>query len=191
MRGAGFVLAGGRSSRMGQNKARLKVGSRYLVEVVAHTVAAVTGSVTLIGDPSSFADLTLECLPDLRPGLGPLGGLEAALASNRGELNLVLGCDMPDIQPTDLKRLLDVAAETSALCTVAVDSAGHRHPRCAVYHRNALPLVRAALDTRRLRLLHLVEELKAVEVHIHSLLSNLNTPEQWTAWKKAAAQQPV
>ena len=188
MRVAGFVLVGGRSSRMGQDKARLKVGSRYLVEVVAQAVAAVTASPTLIGDPAAFSDLPLECLPDLRPGLGPLGGLEAALASNRGELNLVLGCDMPDIQPNDLKRLLTVAAETGALCAVAVDAESRRHPLCAVYHRNALPFVRAALDTRRLRLLDLVEELKAVEVHIHSALSNLNTPEQWVAWQ---ATQPV
>jgi molybdopterin-guanine dinucleotide biosynthesis protein A len=173
---------------MGQDKARLKVGSRYLVEVVAHTVAAVTGSVTLIGDPLSFSDLPLACLPDLRPGLGPLGGLETALASNRGEFNLVLGCDMPDIQSSDLKRLLKVAAETSALCTVAVDTEGRRHPLCALYHRNALPFVRAALDARRLRLLDLVEELKAVDVHIHSALSNLNTPELWAAWQAA---QPV
>ncbi len=188
MRGAGFVLAGGRSSRMRQDKARLKVGSRYLVEVVAHAVATITGSVTLIGDPSSFADLPLECLPDLRPGLGPLGGLEAALASHRGEFNLVLGCDMPDIQSSDLQQLLAAAHETSALCTVAVDTTGHRHPLCAVYHRNALPFVRTALDTRRLRLLDLVEELKAVDVRIHSVLTNLNTPEQWAAWQAA---QPV
>jgi len=188
MRAAGFVLAGGRSSRMRQDKARLKVGSRYLVEVVARALAEATGSVTLIGDPSSFADLPLECLPDVRPGLGPLGGLEAVLASDRAEFNLVLGCDMPDIQSSDLKRLLAVAEETGALCAVAMDTEGRRHPLCAVYHRNALPFVRAALDTHRLRLLDLVEELKAVDVHIHSALSNLNTPEQWAAWQAA---QPV
>jgi molybdopterin-guanine dinucleotide biosynthesis protein A len=49
-------------------------------------------------------------------------------------------------------------------------------------------LVRAALDAGRLRLLELVEELEAVEVRIDSVLSNLNTPEEWAAWQ---AKQPA
>jgi molybdopterin-guanine dinucleotide biosynthesis protein A len=188
MQAAGFVLVGGRSSRMGQDKARLKIGSRLLVEVIASAVAEVTGSVTLIGDPASFSDLRFECLPDLRPGLGPLGGLETALASDRSELNLVVGCDMPDIQSADLSRLLVVASERGALCTLATDASGRKQPLCAVYRRGALPFVGAALDGGRLRLLDLVEELKAVDVRIHSVLINLNTPEQWAAWQ---THQPV
>ena len=185
---AGFVLVGGRSVRMGEDKARLRVDSRFLVEVVANAVEQAAGSVTLIGHPESFADLRFECLPDVRTGLGPLAGLEAALASERAELNLVAGCDMPDIRSSDLLSLLTVASEKKALCTVARDASGRRHPLCAVYHNEALPFVRAALDAGRLRLLHLVEELKAVEVRIDSVLTNLNTPEQWAAWQAA---QPV
>ena len=188
MHAAGFVLAGGRSARMRQDKARLQIGSRFLVEVVAHAVVQAAGNVTLIGNPALFSDLPFPCLPDLRPGLGPLAGLEAALSSTPSEWNLVLGCDMPDIQSGDLAQLLAVAAETGALCTLATDATGRRHPLCAVYRRDSLRAVAAALDAGRLRLLDLVEELKAVEVRLHSALSNLNTPEQWSAWKAA---QPV
>ncbi len=173
---------------MGQNKARLRVDSRLLVEVVARAVASAAGSVTLVGNPASFADLPFECLPDLRPGLGPLAGLEAALAAGRSELNLVVGCDMPDIQSADLARLFAAAAATGALCTLATDLQGRKHPLCAVFHSDSLRFVRAALDAGRLRLLDLVEELKAVEVRIDSALTNLNTPEQWAAWQAA---QPV
>jgi molybdopterin-guanine dinucleotide biosynthesis protein A len=187
-RAAGFVLVGGRSVRMGEDKARLRVDSRFLVEVVASAVEQAAGSVTLIGHPESFTDLRFECLPDVRTGLGPLAGLEAALASERAELNLVAGCDMPDIRSSDLLSLLTVASEKKALCTLARDAGGRRHPLCAVYHSEALPFVRAALDAGRLRLLQLVEELKAVEVRIDSALTNLNTPEQWVAWQAA---QPV
>jgi molybdopterin-guanine dinucleotide biosynthesis protein A len=68
---------------------------------------------------------------------------------------------------------------------LAADASGRKHPLCAVYQRDALRFVRAALDAGRLRLLDLVEELKAVEVRIDSVLSNLNTPEQWAAWRAA------
>lgn len=182
---AGFVLTGGRSSRMGENKARLKLGPHFLVELVAHTVRETIGNVTLVGNPLAFADLPFECLPDAQPGFGPLSGLETALASHRAELNLLTGCDMPDLKTTDLTQLLTAATQNNALCTLARDANGRRHPLCAVYRTEALPYVQNALAARRLRLFSLVEELEAEDVQIDSVLHNLNTPEQWTAWKKA------
>jgi molybdopterin-guanine dinucleotide biosynthesis protein A len=170
---------------MGQNKARLRVSSHFLVEVVAAEVAKVTGSVALVGNPALFDDLPLECIADLRPGLGPLAGLEAALSSGRGEFNLILACDMPGIQSSHLKQLLNRATQTGALCTLASEANGRKHPLCAVYRSEALALVRAALDARRLRLLDLVEELRAVDVCFETGLINLNTPEQWAAWQSA------
>ena len=187
-RTAGFVLVGGRSSRMGTEKARLKVGTEFLVETVARKVAEAAGTVTLVGNPEAFLDLPFACVPDTRPGLGPIAGLEAALATGQAELNLVTGCDMPDLRASDLTRLLAEAESNTALCTLARDRRDRSHPLCAVYRREALPVVRAALDAGRLRLLALVEELRAVEVRIDSVLSNLNTPEQWAAWQ---AEQPV
>jgi molybdenum cofactor guanylyltransferase len=185
MRVAGFVLVGGRSSRMGRDKARLKVDSRFLVEVVASTVARVTGGVTLVGNPQDFSDLPYECLADLRPGLGPLAGLETVLQSGRADFNVVAGCDMPGIQSADLARLLAVCRQTQSLCTLARDGGGREHPLCAVYRSACLPFVRAALDARRLRLLDLVKDLGALEVPIDSVLSNLNTPEELAAWQAA------
>jgi molybdenum cofactor guanylyltransferase len=185
MQAAGFVLAGGKSSRMGQNKARLRIDSQFLVEVVARAVADATGNVALVGDPSAFGDLPIECLPDLRPGLGPLAGLETLLASGRAEFNVVVGCDMPGVKSADLARLLAVCEQTGSLCGMAVDLSGRKHPLCAVYRRSCLPFVQSALDGGRLRLLDLVEELKAVEVRSDSILSNVNTPEQWAAWQAA------
>ena len=183
MHAAGFVLVGGQSSRMGQDKARLKVDSRLLVELVASAVAQAAGSVALVGNPRAFEDLPFECLPDLRPGLGPLAGLEAALASRRAEFNVVAGCDMPGIKPAILARLLVLCVETGALCTLMRDASGRRHPLCAVYSSDCLPFVRRALDAGRLRLLDLVEELKAVELPSDSVLDNLNTPDQWASWQ--------
>jgi molybdopterin-guanine dinucleotide biosynthesis protein A len=182
---AGFVLTGGRSSRMGENKARLQIGKHFLVELIANTVREATGNITLIGNPQAFADLPFECLPDAQPALGPLAGIETALASYRSELNLITGCDMPDLKSTDLAHLITAAAESKSLCTLTRDANGRRHPLCAVYRTEALPFIQKALSDNRLRLLSLVEELKAEEVQIDSVLQNLNTPEQWAAWKKA------
>ncbi len=117
MQAAGFVLVGGRSSRMGQDKAFLMWNSRPLVADVAEKAASVAGNVVLIGERARYRNLGLECLPDLRPGMGPLGGIETALKSGRGEFNLILACDMPGLRSEWLYALLEKAQQTDALCT--------------------------------------------------------------------------
>src|SRR5438270_145203 len=71
---AGYVLVGGRSSRMGHDKARLRLPAHHLllVESVAAKVQKVAGNVTLIGNSAAYRDLALECLPDLPRGIGVL-----------------------------------------------------------------------------------------------------------------------
>jgi molybdopterin-guanine dinucleotide biosynthesis protein A len=183
MRAAGFVLVGGHSVRMGRDKARLSTASGLLLENVAARVLEAAGSVALVGQPERYADLPFDRLADARPGLGPLAGLEAALASRRGDLNLVLACDMPDLPLPWLERLLATARESEDLCVIARDSAGRLHPLCGVYKTACLPLVREALDEGRLRLLDLVANLRAAEIAVPGTIGNLNTPEQWAGWQ--------
>lgn len=178
MQAAGFVLVGGRSSRMGRDKARLQIGSGLLVEDVAAKVANAAARVALVGPPERYVDLPFECLADLRPQCGPLGGIETALAADYGELNLVTGCDMPDLAPEWLQELVSTARRTHALCVVTRDGAGKIHPLCAVYRRECLPLVRGAIDAGKLKLFDFLKELAAVEVHTAAIIGNLNTPQQ-------------
>jgi molybdopterin-guanine dinucleotide biosynthesis protein A len=181
MQAAGFVLVGGRSSRMGQDKALLQWNSHPLVEEVAARVRDVAGNVALVGAPGRYQALGLECLPDLRPGLGPLAGIEAALASGRGELNLVVACDMPGLESRWLRTLLECAEQNDALCTLLRDSAGIAHPLCAVYRRACLPVVQRLLRANRLKAQDAARQLNAVMVDIDAELPNINTPEEWRA----------
>jgi molybdopterin-guanine dinucleotide biosynthesis protein A len=181
MQAAGFVLVGGRSSRMGQDKARLRIGTRLLVEDIAGKVADATGRVTLVGPPERYADLAFECLPDLRHGLGPLAGIETALASGYGDLNLITGCDMPDLATEWLEKLVTVARRTRALCVVTRDAAGKVHPLCAVYRTQCLPFVRRALAARQLKLFDFIRGLPVIQMHASQVIGNLNTPQELAA----------
>ena len=182
MQTAGFVLVGGRSSRMGRDKARLRIGSKLLVEDIAAKVANATTRMALVGSPERYADLPFECLADLHLQLGPLAGIETALAADYGELNLITGCDMPDLAPEWLRQLVLTARRTRALCVVTADAAGKIHPLCAVYRTECLPLVRRALDAGRLKLLDFLSELAAVEMKTDAIIGNLNTPQQLAAY---------
>ena len=181
MQAAGFVLVGGRSSRMGQDKARLRIGSGLLVEEIAAKVAHAASRVVLVGPPERYGDIPFECLADVRPHLGPLAGIETALAADYGELNLITGCDMPDLATEWLEEMVFIARRTGALCIVTRDGAGKIHPLCAVYRSECLPLVRRALDRGQLKLLDFVKELRATEMHTAAVIGNLNTPQQLAA----------
>ena len=188
MRAAGFVLVGGRSSRMGQDKALLQGRSGLLVEEVSEQVRAAAGSVALIGDPQRYQRLGYECLPDRHPGLGPLAGIEAALLSGRGDRNLIVACDMPGLRSAWLHRLLAESAETGSPCTVLLDGKGVMQPLCAVYRSGCLPAIQSAVRERRLKLLNVVDELSPRTMAISQPVFNVNTPEEWAAWQDAEAR---
>lgn len=136
----GFVLAGGKSSRMGADKAFLDFGGQTLLDRALAVTAAVCGNVTIVGDPSKFAGYAEEkygmAVPDIFPGCGPLGGIHAALVHSPAELNLMLAVDMPFVAAELLEFLFATAGDRNnhAMITVPRTARGFQ-PLCAVYRR--------------------------------------------------------
>jgi molybdopterin-guanine dinucleotide biosynthesis protein A len=133
-----FVLAGGRSTRMGQDKALLQVAGRSLLQLALDKLRALTlNAAPRIAAARSDLLSHAEAVPDLHPGCGPLSGIEAALAASTQQLNLFLPVDMPLLPGQFLDWMLLRAETTGALMTVPRIS-GLPQPLCAVYHRNLL-----------------------------------------------------
>jgi molybdopterin-guanine dinucleotide biosynthesis protein A len=167
---------------MGRDKARLPLKSSLLIEDVTAKLGFVAQNVALIGESQRYRDLPFECLDDLRPGLGPLAGIETALASGRGELNLIVACDMPNIQIDWLRDLVRRAMNHESDCVVCRDTSGAVHPLCGIWRRTCLPRVSSALERGRLRVLELLQELNAVYLPVGASIHNVNTPEEWETW---------
>jgi len=188
MNSAGFVLAGGRSARMGTDKALLPWRGRTLIEHVAGVVRASAGSVTLIGPPDRYGSLGLPVEPDAVPGRGPLGGILTALAITAAEWNLVVACDMPALTAPFLESLLEAAKESGGGCLVPVPPYGRSQPLCAVYRRTILPAVRQAVEERRLKMTEALASLGAVyhAVSGEEFFLNMNTPKEFLTHREAA-----
>ena len=184
MRAAGWVLTGGKSSRMGTDKALLEYAGTALVAHIAEALGAVADPVMLVGEPTRYGHLPWRCLEDVRPGLGPLSGLETALAQTGTEWNFVAGCDMPALPEPVLAAMRERACRSDAKCVAVRDGTGRVHPLLAMYRASCLGSIRRALDEGRLRLTALLHELSPEIVQVHSAVANVNTPEEWARWLK-------
>ena len=139
----GFLLAGGKSSRMGAgiDKAWLEFGGQTLLDRALTVMGAVCDSVRIVGDPAKFAQYGSTdygpakygpVVADMFPGCGPLAGIHAALAHSSAELNLVLAVDMPFVSRELLAFLFAAAENSDAIVTVPRTNKGLQ-PLCAVY----------------------------------------------------------
>ncbi|WP_068497384.1 molybdenum cofactor guanylyltransferase [Paenibacillus kribbensis] len=116
----GIIVAGGRSSRMGQDKALLQLGGVTVLERIAEVLGQVAGRVIAVTrDTEQYRGLGLETTADLYPGLGPLSGIHAGLSASKTEWGIVVACDMPFVQPEVLHALLAHATNWAAAQEVA------------------------------------------------------------------------
>lgn len=180
-----FVLAGGRSSRMGSDKAFLRLGDETLLSHALKVAGAVAGEVRIVGDARKFAAFG-RVIEDVYRDRGPLGGIHGALYSSATELNLVLAVDLPFVGPQLLEYLLLRARESSAMVTVP-RAGGGLQPLCAVYHRGfaevAEQLLREGknkIDSRFATVgTCIIEEDELVRAGFSAeMFRNLNTPEE-------------
>ena len=184
----GYILTGGRSSRMGQDKALLEVNGKPLVKTVAGHVRRVLDEVTLVGSKERYQSLGFPVIEDIHPGLGPIAGIHAALRHSHKPLVLVVGCDMPFLNAEFLEKLVQVAAVADAEVTVAESVEYGVESLCAVYNQTTLPLIEDAIHNRELKVALLfdkvhVRKLSADEYRPFNpqgvLFSNINTPQDF------------
>jgi molybdenum cofactor guanylyltransferase len=184
-----FVLAGGKSSRMGTDKAFLEFSGRSLLANALELARAVTAEVRIVGDPARFSAFSAfgTVVQDVYPDRGPLGGIHAALTSSGTELNLMMAADLPLVEVRFLKHLIDVAGTSDALVTVP-SVHGHYEPLCAVYRKEFGTLAGEALAANRNKVDALFSEVPVRLVNDDefatggfspTMFRNVNTPEDW------------
>jgi molybdenum cofactor guanylyltransferase len=182
MKCAGFVLAGGRSSRMGSDKALLPFKGATLVEYVAAQVHQAAGNVTLVADPARNSYLSYPVITDIYPARGTLSGIHAALAASDAEWNLIVACDMPDVSASLLTSILERAESGTAHAVIPAGPSGLPEPLCAAYNRRAIDAIERALD-RDIR--KVMDALIGLEIDLWQVpdsrhFHNLNTPAEWS-----------
>ena len=155
------ILCGGRSSRMGHDKATLLAGAETFLDRAIRVAREIAGDVIVVARASQAIPPGVRVVNDPVEDLGPLAGIAAGLSSSQTDLNIVIACDMPLIKSAVLQRLVDAIAGHDA-CVAVVD--GHASVLCAVYRSRVAPIAKQMLDHGERRVMAFVDRIKTKRV---------------------------
>lgn len=170
-----FILAGGKSRRMGTNKSFVKLGGKPLIEIIVKKVTEIFANKPVI-ITNRFADYAyLDCnmVSDIVKDKGPLGGIHAGLASASTPYIFVFACDMPFIE----KDFVDYMS--SRLCDedILIPKNGERvEPLHAIYSKRCLPAVERHLNEDHRRVQDFFGDVNIAYIE-QSEMNRLNLPE--------------
>jgi molybdenum cofactor guanylyltransferase len=180
-----FILAGGKSTRMGADKAFVVLDGLTLLARALELTRSVTSDVRIVGDAAKFAEFA-PVAEDVFRGCGPLGGIHAALRASEAELNLMLAVDLPFV-PAGLLEFLIARARGSAAIVTVPQTGGRWQPLCGVYRREFADAAEKALRLGRYKigaLFDVVPTLAISEGELEDagfsggMFRNLNTREE-------------
>ena len=196
---SGAILAGGKASRYGgrpKGLLPLAEGETMLARIIGELRAAGLDDIVVVAnDRAAYRHLQREIVPDLRPGLGPLGGIEAALhhLAPRCDGVLLLPCDLPGITAAEIAALRQAFVSVPAPVVMAETERGRCHPLCAIVDVSITPAVSQAIDAGRRSPYRLWLEVGAMLVHFEEAgpFFNLNTPADLARWRQANPSRPA
>lgn len=182
----GIILAGGRSSRFGSNKAFATIGNETLVERVVRQIQDIFPEVIIVtNDPLAYVDLGLTIVTDIIPHQGPLGGIYTGLFFGRFPSVFVTACDMPFIN-TPLIRYMVSRKESFDVVVPKIDD--KFEPLCALYGKRCLKPMQKLLEGGKRQVIEVFKSVKVLtiekdEVHRfdpgEKCFFNINTVEDW------------
>lgn len=179
------ILAGGKSSRMGQDKALLEIDGKSFIKQLTETLNFFEEKYIARGNNSNILDVTWPMIQDIYPEHGPIGGIHAALTKCDSDAVLFVSCDMPLIKKALIQQLCE--AMTSEYDAVVVkEKNGRIHPLCAIYKKSVVNLFEQQILSNNNRLMLALGKMKVKYITVDEAqqLSNINTPNDYLALQK-------
>ncbi len=181
----GIILAGGKSSRMGEDKALLKLAGKTLTQHVYESMKPFINECLII---SNNPDVQLEncrTIPDIIKDTGAIGGIYTGLKNSNAKYNLVISCDTPFIEPAILSELIDNKEDNEIIITKYLTQI---HPLIGLYSKDILNEIELQIAKKNYKLFNLIKQCKtkilsAKPEYSHSFL-NMNTPEDYAFAQK-------
>jgi molybdopterin-guanine dinucleotide biosynthesis protein A len=192
------ILAGGKSKRLGQDKALLRVEGQTLLARTVHTLAALSDDLVVVANhPDRYGTLALpvRLVPDERPGFGSLMGIYSGLRAARQPHVLVVACDMPFLNMDLLRFMLSLAHGQDVVVPRLGD---FLEPLHAIYSRACLLPIAGQLEQKRRQIIGFFDQVRVRYVEEdeidrfdpqHLSFMNVNTPQDWERVQRLSVHQ--
>lgn len=166
----GVILAGGRSSRFGSNKALAMVDSKPLIQHVSDLMSNMFPECLLVTNtPAEYKFLSLPMTHDRYRGLGPLAGIHAALLQISTPRAFVVACDMPNLSPALIRYLCNINEQECDAIIPWLEKG--QEPLFGVYHKKALAVIDSYLQQKDCQIIRVLEDLQVRRVSEQEILS--------------------
>ena len=171
-----YILCGGRSLRMGQDKGLVTLQKGEFITHIISTLKPITDSIVLITENEEYSRFGLPVIQDVYPEKGPLGGIHAALQHTEESQILVFSCDIPLLKSYVIGELIRFKNSADI---VFAKTEKRWHPLIGIYPKGLLSEVEENLNQNKLRLIDFIKEhkYKAVNFKDDAVFTNINTPE--------------
>lgn len=180
------VMAGGKSSRMGRDKAMLDFDGQKMIERTLAVLKAVLPLRPLIvtNSPELYEGLEADVVTDIIKDSGPLAGIHTALGLAGSPYIFVVACDMPMLSAPFMRAMLEEFDGSDVV--IPVESETKNHPLHSIYSVKCLPFIEKCLNEKRRRIIAFFPYVKVKEVQMSKFADlcadksciNINTPEE-------------
>ena len=180
------ILVGGKSSRMGSNKAFLELKGKTFIELQIELLREIFDDIFISANTSSeYEHLNLSIFKDVYPGKGPLGGIYTSLINSSSLHTFMLACDMPFIGPELINHLKDLTKEYDV---VIPKSEKGLEPLHAFYSKKCIDPIKRSLEEDNLRITSFFPHVNVKIVELDNLnlsdcfknsIKNLNTRDDY------------
>ncbi len=185
-----FILAGGKSSRMGEEKGLVKLHGKPMIQYLIEATSDLAQTQSIIGHHPDYSQFGIPVFADLIPDKGPLGGIYTALSHCKSDQALILSCDSPLIQSSTFEKIM---AQTYG--EILVGTLGNRiHPFPGIYPKSLLTKLKENLEANLLKVQafilnnpHKLISLDQISTNSELEFANINTQEELLAWETQEA----
>jgi molybdopterin-guanine dinucleotide biosynthesis protein A len=177
---AAIILAGGKSSRMGQDKSLMPFHGRTLIERAVCQLSPLFDDVLIGADRQGrYSFLGIEVVPDEAPGQGPLMGILSCLSASSFDLNFVTSCDLPELNRNAILKMVLQSPGFDIVIPQFGD--GRLEPLFAVYRKSVIHAARELLSQGKRRIVELLPmmRVKRVDLQNWDWYRNLNTMQDY------------
>lgn len=182
---SGYILAGGKSSRMGTDKALLSVQEEPMLKRMIRLLEPFCQSIAISGNNPGYSDFNIEMVADIYTGCGPISGIISSLKHSSTEWNLLVSVDVPFMNETFIAHLISHIGNYD--CIIPRHDGGIE-PLMGLYNKKIMPVVEEMINQGDYKLMRLLSKLNVQYVNCNDMIKqfprlfvNINFPGDYNS----------